>query len=441
MPHDDADAAARLLYETAASSSDGTARGDVPSVARLERWAAAPASPVLPALSRLLADALGAAWDAGCQAADVRRAVTECRSARHGRLVAAVIAADVKRPEGAGGAGRRLAQLDDLATARRVIEPATVVAAWAETEQLPAAAAVRIGVEVLTALWQLPPEGVLDDAPSAKQLARVRALLAKAESTAFGAEAEACAAKARTLLARHGPGPSTGFNGPVAGPGGRRLQIADPYAAAKALLLSQVAEANGCRSVWSQKFGFSTAFGYAEDLDRVERLFASLLGQAAAAQAAAGAGTDGRRRSRRFRQAFLVAFAVRIGQRLGAVGLAGPPSAGGRRAGLHPVPVRRPAIDDARHAAFPRTTATVLGVGDRAGWVAGTVAADAAALGTLQTRAPSGPEGAHRSAAAQPSLSAASTSSREMPRRNRMASRYGTLRAVSAASRTAGLAL
>ena len=157
------------------------------------------------------------------------------------------------------------------------------------------------------------PQGVLD---------KVRALLAKAESTTFDAEADAFTAKAQELMARHRIDRAVfeareDRHRPEE-PDRRRFEVGDPYADAKAMLLANVADANGCTAVWSKTEGFTTVFGFFDELDAVDELFTSLLVQATAALRRAGSKSDGYGRSRttRFRRSFLVAFAVRIGQRL-----------------------------------------------------------------------------------------------------------------------------
>src|SRR4029450_4488655 len=107
---------------------------------------------------------------------------------------------------------------------------------------------------------------------------------------------------------------------------GRRIGIDDPYARARVTLLSEVARANRCRAVWSRGLGFATLFGDEGALDAVEVLSTSLLVQATRAMVVArppGTGV-GRRAApsgaatRSFRQAFPVAYAHRIGERLRA---------------------------------------------------------------------------------------------------------------------------
>jgi hypothetical protein len=211
-------------------------------------------------------------------------------------------------------------------------------------------------------------------------LARVRALLAKAESTTFDAEAEAFTAKAQELMTQHridrallDSATAEANDGPAA----RRIAIDDPYAEAKALLLARIAEPNGCRAVWSKPLGFTTVFGFADELDGVEELFTSLLVQAAAALHREGSKQDpfGRSRTTRYRRSFLVAFAVRVGERLQATVDATVEATNGE-CGREVVPIL--AARDQRAAAaaataFPRVTSFAPTASDREGWVAGAV--------------------------------------------------------------------
>jgi Protein of unknown function (DUF2786) len=218
------------------------------------------------------------------------------------------------------------------------------------------------------------PERVLDT---------VRALLAKAESTQFEAEAEAFTAKAQELMARHrieqamlGPREPSGRNEPLS----RRVLVPAPYAQAKATLLAHIAQANGCSAVWSKELGFTTVFGFGPELDAVDTLFASLLVQATGALRRHGAKFDslGRRRTKRFRRSFLLSFAVRIGERLEAT-VAAAVSDARVELGAELVPVladREARARAAAEAAFPeiRRVAPVITDGD--GWYAGRVFAD-----------------------------------------------------------------
>src|SRR5262249_14522034 len=130
-------------------------------------------------------------------------------------------------------------------------------------------------------------------------LERVRALLAKAESTEFSEEAEAFTAGAQKLMARH----SIDYallahrgrhrDGTV----GRRTPVDNPYESPKVGLLNVGAAANRCRAVWSKEFGFSTVVGFPDAVAAVELLFTSLLVQATAALTAAGSHRDAYGRS------------------------------------------------------------------------------------------------------------------------------------------------
>jgi hypothetical protein len=214
-------------------------------------------------------------------------------------------------------------------------------------------------------------------------LARVRALLAKAESTEFPEEAEALAAKAQELISRHAIDRAalTGSHDPIAVVG-RRIAVENPYPQAKSVLLGTVAAANRCQAVRSVQFGFSTVFGTADDLAAVELLYTSLLAQATAAMLAAGA-TDRHRRLPSFRESFLAAYAVRVGERLQEATDAAVEDGVARHGDqLLPVLARRSdAVDAAVAAAFPRLSSTPLRAANRAGWVAGLAAAEVARLG------------------------------------------------------------
>ncbi len=102
----------------------------------------------------------------------------------------------------------------------------------------------------------------------------MRALLAKAESTEFPAEAEALSDKAQELMSRYSLHQAVADHerGRAPQAAGRRLWTEAPYAGAKALLVQPVAAANRCRTVWSGHLGFVTIVGADTDLDVVELL-------------------------------------------------------------------------------------------------------------------------------------------------------------------------
>lgn len=228
-----------------------------------------------------------------------------------------------------------------------------------------------------------PPTGaarVVDPAQE-RMLVKVRALLAKAESTDSEDEAEALSAKAQELMSRyaidqallaheHGVGPQVRV---------RRIWIDDPYVSAKSLLIDAVATANRCRSVLHGRMGFATVVGDDVDLRIVELLSTSLLLQGTRAMLAAGAqrGGSGLSRTRSYRQSFLVAYASRIGERLQAADAASTADADAGR--LLPVlSARSQAVDKAFEARFPQLVSKPVSISNLAGWGAGRAAGDLA---------------------------------------------------------------
>ncbi len=230
-------------------------------------------------------------------------------------------------------------------------------------------------------------------------LHRVRALLAKAESTTFEAEAETFTAGAQALMARHSidtamlaESAAAREGGSAQAPSARRLWINRPYEAPKVLLLHVVAKANRCRTVWSKELGFVTLVGHHGDLAATETIFTSLLVQATSSMHGHGSRTTwhGRSRTTSFRRTFLAAFADRIGERLREVteeettDAVARADAGGRGTGQELVRVltaRAEAVDERVTEIFPGMTEQVLArPTDPEGWAAGRRAADQASL-------------------------------------------------------------
>ncbi|MER5951688.1 DUF2786 domain-containing protein [Streptomyces sp. NPDC001904] len=319
------------------------------------------------------------AWERGWQPADVLRMVVrdEGLGAEHVSLAAGLIRAETRRydvlpPRWAA----QLAELPDPdADGRRDRFSAATVA-----------------LELYRLLLRLPAIEPVGPVPGAavtvpvagepRTLARIRALLAKAEATGYPPEAEALTAKAQELMARHSVDEALLASRTHAKdtPGACRIGVDAPYETAKAVLLDAVAGANRCRAVWNSAFGFSTVVGFEADLEVVELLYTSLLvqGDRAMTRAEAEQRAGGRRRTKTFRQSFLAAYAQRIGDRLAAV-------AGGVAGGdgeLLPVLVARDvAVAGRVDEMFPATVVTrVRGVSDGAGWNEGGAAADRARL-------------------------------------------------------------
>ncbi|MFJ4972936.1 DUF2786 domain-containing protein [Streptomyces sp. NPDC088755] len=245
-----------------------------------------------------------------------------------------------------------------------------------------------------------------------RMLTRIRALLAKAEATGFPEEAEALTSKAQELMARHSIDEAliAARTHSTEAPGACRIGVEPPYESAKAILLDAVASANRCQAVWNGDLGFSTVVGFEPDLEAVELLFTSLLvqGTAAMTRAEAGQRASGRKRTKTFRQSFLMAYAQRLGSRLADsaeratataetdTDAAGGPATGGpATGGLLPVLAARDvAVTETAERMFPRTTTTrVRGATDLDGWTHGTEAADRARMGGARGRTPRGRDG------------------------------------------------
>jgi len=217
-------------------------------------------------------------------------------------------------------------------------------------------------------------------------LAKVRALLAKAESTTFPDEADAYSAKAQELMTQHRIGQAL-IMGEVANPGapiGVRLTVEAPYPAAKALLLQVVADANGCQSLWSEEHGFSTVFGFADELEAVELVYTSLLVQGNAAMIREGSARhDTSARTKTFRQSFMNAYAIRIGDRLHATAALATDQAAEADTRLLPVLASRErAVQRQVEQVFPglQTKSRSIRVDSEDGWRRGTLFADRASL-------------------------------------------------------------
>ncbi|MER6346167.1 DUF2786 domain-containing protein [Streptomyces sp. NPDC001595] len=324
-------------------------------------------------LSRRGREFVAAAWRRGWQPADLVRLVRRELDDVHVRLAAELIRAQAPddRPRGRRWSAQ-LAGLPERTPAR--------------ADRFSQATAL---LELYRLLLRLPTLEPLDeheparrDAPAeSRMLARIRALLAKAEATGYPEEAEALSAKAQELMARHSIDEALlAARSPAAAdaPTACRIGVEAPYEQAKAVLLDAVAAANHCRAVWNEPLGFSTVVGFDADLEVVELLYTSLLVQATTAMTTAEAAqrAGGRKRTKTFRQSFLAAYAHRIGTRLAAAAETQV------TADLLPVlATREVAVTDRMERMFPETTTTRLrGVSDAAGWTEGARAADRAQM-------------------------------------------------------------
>jgi hypothetical protein len=377
--------ATTLLTELAAGFHGGP--DDVGRLRALlvERWDDA----VLDAAAdRALLDAVDPLWSRGWTPRDVVEVLRRRCGTGAEPLVRDVLAADARRrPATWSLPGGEADVWWDVGR--------PLVTQWRTVRGLGDVEALGWVVHLVGEARRLPPLPAVGGGPDAdpgsgadpRVLARVRGLLAKAESTSFPEEAEALSAKAQELMTRHalervavdataGTAPSTASV--------RRLWLDAPYTSAKSSLVHQVAGANRCRAVSLAALDLVTVIGWPTDLDTVELLVTSLLVQAGRAMVAEGshASRGGGSRTRSFRHAFLLSYATRIGERLreaGATAQQEAVTAAGD--GLLPVlAARGEVVERTTTQLFPRITTKRFSVGNAAGWDAGRQAADAASL-------------------------------------------------------------
>lgn len=342
-----------------------------------------------------LGSAAGEAWERGWLPVDVWEAVRRTTDEATDLLIDA-IAADAAQHASAAIHPRWTAQLERLEARVWWRHDEPHLAQWAEHRGVDVEHAVTVAIGLLSKLARLrrlpqilpSPGAALPASATAgsvdqKVLARVRGLLAKAESTEYPEEAEALSAKAQELMNRHAferalLDADTHQQHAVTS---IRLWLDGPYLDPKSSLVSAIARANRCRAVFYPDHGFVALVGAELDLEITELLATSLLVQATRAVVAAG--TDrygGTSRTRSFRRAFLLSYAVRIGQRLAeATDRAHDPADDPR---LLPVLASRSrAVDEAFEAMFPDTyRPKSTSISNRAGWHAGRAAADRARL-------------------------------------------------------------
>jgi hypothetical protein len=411
--------------DSAVEAAIGSAAFGVVAPARhlvdvLARWPApgeGEPDPVDRSLARALVGTMAAAWQRGWQPADVHRVVERRHGRAHARLAARAIGREARRHAESDVPRRWRLQLDTIGahdTLRSGIDDGPWAVPWPPVvgragepgvARLQAVEVAVVTVALVRSLPRLPRLGPLPGeggaAPGSRPRAgrrgagghlhadprvlhKVTSLLAKAESTNFPDEAEALTAKAQELMTRHAIGQAhlDAQRGDAPQAGGRRVGIDDPYAGARYLLLSAVADANRCRAVWTRQWWFSTVFGDEGDLDAVELLYTSLLVQATRAMVVEprpGPTSSGRTRS--FRQSFLVAFAGRIGERLRQAAEVVTADEATRSTALVPLfEARRRAAEVALEQAFPETRTTRMSARNAEGWQAGMRAANRALL-------------------------------------------------------------
>ncbi|MEV6306432.1 DUF2786 domain-containing protein [Actinoplanes sp. NPDC051861] len=353
---------------TAREIVDRVRAGDLDHETALDLLTGAPAAEVDAALGAALDDQFDRLFRNGWQPAELHRAVARKGNPIQARLVAEAAAAFLRGKEPVDERWRAQIPKYQDKKENRIVRVDASLALLCELRRLPA-------IEIL-----VPPPGTPDTTvhhhADRRILDRVRALLAKAEATDFPAEAESYSAKAQELITRYRIEEVTAPAVDVT-PFARRIGVDHPYESEKASLLDAVARANSCRTVWSPELGFSTVFGYDADIDAVELLYTSLLVQANRAMTRDEPGR-GRARVKAFRRSFLVAYAIRIGERLRRT--AEREFAG--HGDLLPVlRDREVQVHQAMEKVFPRTVrARGSRVDSLEGWESGRAAADEAEL-------------------------------------------------------------
>jgi hypothetical protein len=344
-----------------------------------------------------LATMLDRLWQAGWLPADAWEITRRTSDTPATSLLVDMIAEDTTRYASSTVDDRWAAQVQQLSSGVWWDRGRPHLPQWAERSGVGFEQALLTTITLLAGMMALPelprivpPPGTAHRRPSAsasgvdqKILARVRALLAKAESTQFSAEAEALSAKAQELMNRHA------FDRALLAADTRRpptaasarLWLDNPYVEAKSSLVAAIAKANRCRSVFYPKLGFVALVGEEMDLEITELLATSLLVQATRAMVAEGSHTTGAgtSRTRSFRRSFLISYAVRIGERLEeAATRAHHPTEDAR---LLPVLADRSrVVEETFQAMFSHTVQRSTSATNGAGWHAGRSAADHANL-------------------------------------------------------------
>ncbi len=363
----------------------------------LDELTVLPPGTVDPALSAALRESGERLFKAGWQPVELHRLVTRRAGPEAARLVADAAAAMLHRAPAADP--RWTAQAAEIGAERWWTSDPDYPSELAKRLRTDRVAVLDLILSALALLRTLPSIEILMPPPGAalprvvnteksdnRVLERVRALLAKAESTDFPAEADAYTAKAQEMITRHSLDEAllTADRTEIV-PLTRRIAVDAPYESEKAALLHAVARANRCHAVWTPDLGFSTVFGFDADIDAVDLLHASLLVQAQRAMSRAepggaksGGGKAGKSRLKTFRASFLVAFAHRIGERLAQAAREAVPIASSDN--LLPVLRSRDLqVQETMQRVFPRTErARGARVDSDEGWHEGRAAADRA---------------------------------------------------------------
>jgi len=342
-------------------------------------------------------EAIRAAWEHGWSPTDLHEIARRRVDAATVRYLDEAIVLESRRYSVATLHPRWREQLADISTAVGPSVSSPQMGRWAAAHSTDERTALTVVLQVLHLLGRIPAIEALLPLPGShrelaavvgevdeKILARVRALLAKAEATDYPDEAEALSAKAQALMVRHSLREAVADHdrGRVSVGAARRVWIDNPYVAAKVALVQAVAQANRCRTVWIRDLGCVVTVGAETDLDLVDLLATSLLVQASRAMLVAGRRHEvrGRSRTKSFRLSFLVAYATRIGERLTSTSSSVTDELRRDDRLLPVLAARNRAADEAFTRLFPKTVASPLVAYDAAGLGAGRSAADMATL-------------------------------------------------------------
>lgn len=342
-------------------------------------------------------EAIGAAWTHGWSPSDLHEIARRRLKPADVRYLDEAIILESERYAVATLHPKWRADLADISTGVGPVVQAPQMWRWGASNGVDRREALTVVLRVLHFLGRLPaleallpPPGSYRYTPSTvsnvdeRALAKVRALLAKAEVTEFPDEAEALSAKAQELMSRYSLQEAVADHerGRIPVAVARRIWIENPYAAAKAVLVNAVSGANRCRAVWTENLGVVTVIGSDTDLNLVELLTTSLLVQANRAMLGAGRrnGSGGQTRTRSFRQSFLVAYAQRIGERLDSTSASVTEEVRQDCRLLPALAASSRAADELIDQLFPSTAARPVAASNGAGWGAGRAAADMAVL-------------------------------------------------------------
>ena len=226
------------------------------------------------------------------------------------------------------------------------------------------------------------------DAADQRVLDRVRALLAKAESTEFPEEAEALTAKAQELMARHSIDEALlAARSSAAGPC-RRVCVSAltiPMSRARPCCYRRSPRRMGVGPYGARSSASAPSSGSRPISRRSNCSIRPCWCRAQRRWCALGVRRDahGRSRTRSFRQSFLTAYAIRIGERMrGAADDASEQVAAAEGAD-NLLPVLAARDEDVRRAMddmFPHMRSSDVTIGNREGWASGRAAANLATL-------------------------------------------------------------